>query len=190
MSRWLLPLVTVLAIAVLAVTIVGFAAASKGGTPTDTKLAPSTAGNGTSGPLDLEIPQCRLPGGPGPSSLPVSGVCKGKLTGPFACLAGHEQFSLTIRRPLGGGNEFWLTIEIPDYVGPGPYAESEAFVQITGPANAMRWTHRETLTRVDPSGFVELGRTLLTPETGTPAKGRILLFGHAECREAFPVRRG
>jgi hypothetical protein len=112
----------------------------------------------------------------------VSGICRGKVTGAFACLAGHEQYSLTIRRPLGGGNELWLTIEIPDYKGPGPYAESEAFVQIAGPANVMRWTHRETLTRVDPSGFVELGRTLLLPEPGTPAKGRILLFGHAECR--------
>ena len=182
MSRVLLPLVTVVAIVVLTVTIVGFAAASKGGTPTNAKLAPSTAGNGTSGPLDLKVPPCRLPAGPGPSSLPVTGVCRGKLTGAFACLAGHEQYTLSIHRPLGGGNEFWLTIEIPDYVGPGPYAESEAFVQITGPANAMRWTHRETLTRVDPSGFVELGRTLLLPETGTPAKGRILLYGHAECR--------
>ena len=52
-------------------------------------------------------------------------------------------------------------------------------MQITGPDNVMRWTHRETLTRVDPAGFVELGRTLLLPEPGTPAKGRILLFGHA-----------
>jgi hypothetical protein len=176
-----LTLAAALGVAVLVATITLLAVSSAGGTPEGAGLAPSPAVPARPR-VAPSVPACVLPGGRGPSAVPVTGVCTGHLRGTFACLARlHEELTLSIRRPIGHGRVFNLTIVIPEYIGPGGYPESEAFAQITGTAHVPRWTHRETLTRVDPAGFVELGRTVLTPEPGTPAAGRILVIGHAEC---------
>jgi hypothetical protein len=73
---------------------------------------------------------------------------------------------------------------IPDYTGPGGYPESEAFAQITGPAESSRWTLRDAITSVSPNGTVALGRFVLRPEPGTPATGRLSMTGRAACAAA------
>ena len=176
-----LGLVALLGVAVLAATITLLAVSSAGGTPSGSELAPDPPA--ATGPrVAPAVPACVLPKTGGPSRVPVTGVCRGGLRGEFSCLARlHEELTMSIRRPIGHGRVFNLTIVIPDYIGPGGYPESEAFAQITGAAHVPRWTHRDTITRVDPSGFVELGRTVLRPEPGTPAAGRMLVLGHAVC---------
>ena len=182
MRRHLLTLAAILAFAGLVVAVVVVAVSSASGTPGG-ELA---AASGSTGPgvHGVPPPACSLAGGDGPSSIPVSGVCHGRLTGEFRCVRNPEFFALSIRRPLAGPNVFYLTVLIPDYTGPGGYPESEAFLQIIGPAHPPRWTRRDAITAVNPEGSVELGTFHFRPEPGTPATGEILLHGHAACAKA------
>jgi hypothetical protein len=175
----LLPLAALGALAALVVAVVAVAISSASGTPGG-GLAPPSKRAGTGVPR-LQPPACVLRGADGPSAIPVSGVCTGRLTGEFRCVKTGDFFALSIRRPLGGRNVFYLTVLIADYLAPGGYPESEGFAQIIGPADPPRWTRRDAITRVSPDGSVDLGRFLLAPEPGTPATGKILLSGHAAC---------
>jgi hypothetical protein len=179
MKPRLLTLAAIGAVAGLVVAVVAVAVSSASGTPGGGLAAPSP-GPG-SGVRPLPPPACSLPSADGPSAIPVLGVCVGRLTDEFRCVRGAEFFALSIRRPLGEGNVFYLTVLIPDYTGPGGYPESEAFIQIIGPADPPRWTRRDAITSVSPAGTVELGTFLFAPEPGTPASGKILLTGRAVC---------
>jgi hypothetical protein len=179
-KRHLLTLAAIVAFAGLVAAVVVVAVSSASGTPGGSVLgAPSPRG----GPQvrHLPPPACSFEIADGPSAIPVSGACRGRLTGEFRCVKSEELFSLSIRRPLGKGNVFYLTVLIPDYTGPGGYPESEAFISIIGPADPPRWTRRDAITAVSPEGFVELGTFLFKPEPGTPASGKILLTGRAAC---------
>jgi hypothetical protein len=176
----LLTLAAIAAFAGLVVAVVAVAVSSASGTPSGSVLAGPSPGGGAQ-VRRLPPPACSLRSGDGPSAIPVSGACTGRLTAEFRCVKSGEFFALSIRRPLGRGHVFYLTVLVPDFTGPGGYPESEAFVQIIGPANPPRWTRRDAITRVSPAGSVELGRFLFAPEPGTPATGKILLHGHAAC---------
>src|SRR5439155_18777543 len=104
---------------------------------------------------------CSLTGPHGPSVVAVSGACSGRLHDTFACVKGGGVLALSVRRPLGGKADFYLTVVIPDFLGPGAYPEAEAFAQVVGPLDALRWSDRDVITRVDPTGSVELGRAIL-----------------------------
>jgi len=179
-KRHLLTLAAIVALAAVVVVIVVVAVSSASGTPGGGALgAPAVR----SGPAvrRLPSPTCSFGSADGPSAIEVSGECTGKLTGEFRCVRNEEFFGLSIRRPLGRRDAFYLTVLIPDYAGPGGYPESEGFVQIIGPAEPLRWTRRDAITRVNGDGSVELGRFPFAPEPGTAATGKILLHGHAAC---------
>ena len=169
-----------IAFAALVVAIVVVARSSASGTPGGARIAAATPRQGV-GVAEGTLTDCALPRGGGPSRIPLTGVCTGTLTAAFTCARSTEELALTIRRPLGGRNVFYLTILIPDFTGPGGYPESEAFVQVTGPPNALRWSRRDAITRVDPDGTILLGRFVFAPEPGTPATGQIRLHGRAAC---------
>jgi hypothetical protein len=179
-KRYLLPLTTLLACAGAAAAIVAIAVSSASGTPGGSELA-TPRPSGGSPPAHVAIPPCRLAASGGASDITVSGACTGRLTETFACARNGGLFALSVRRPLAGRNVFYLTIVIPDFVGPGGYPEAEAFGQIVGPPNTPRWTDRDVAVRLDPTGSAEVARTLLHAEPGTPATGRIILLGHAAC---------
>jgi hypothetical protein len=190
--RHLLTLAAILAFAGLVVAVVVVAVSSASGTPEGSVLAgPSPRGG--AGVDHLPPPACSLRGAEGPSSIPVSGVCTGRLTGAFRCVRGEDFLALSISQPLSRGDVFHLTVLVPDFTGPGGYPESEAFLQIIGPADPPRWARRDAITSVSPEGTVELGTFLFAPEPGTPATGKILLHGHAACartdRGAVAVRK-
>ncbi len=182
MKRHVLSLAAVLACAALAGVIVAIAVSSASGTPGGSMLPTPRLGGG-SAPPSVSVPACSVAGSRGASDIAVSGVCTGRLKDTFACVKGGGALALSVRRPLGGRAVFYLTVVISDYLGPGPYPEAEAFAQIVGPPSTLRWTDRDVLTRVDPSGAVELGRAALHAERGTPATGTIRLYGHAACSD-------
>ena len=53
--------------------------------------------------------------------------------------------------------------------------------QITGLGNVSRWTNRRLTVRIGRNGSVELEQSVLEPEPGTPATGRLALRGRASC---------
>jgi hypothetical protein len=180
MSRHWISLAAVLAAAGLVIAIVAIGVSSASGTPAGSVLAaPLPVGGAARPPVPLTA--CSFAASGGTSAIRVSGACSGRLTGAFACVKSGEFLALSLRRPLGARNVFYLTIVVPDFAGPGVYPESEAFAQIFGRANAPRWTDRKLLIVVDPAGSIELGRTVLAPEPGTPTAGRLTVVGQARC---------
>jgi hypothetical protein len=180
MSRHLISLAAVLAAAGLVIAIVAIGVSSASGTPAGSVLAaPTPVGGATRPPGSLTA--CSFAAAGGTRAIRVGGACSGRVTGAFACVKSGEFLALSLRRPLGGRNAFYLTIVVPDFVGPGVYPESEAFAQISGRTNAPRWTDRKLLVVVDPAGAIELGRTVLAPEPGTPTAGRLTLVGQGRC---------
>jgi hypothetical protein len=180
MRRHLISLAAVLAAAGLVVAIVAIGVSSASGTPAGSVLAePLPVGGAARSPV--RVTACSFAPAGGTSAIRAGGACSGRLTGAFACVKSGEFLALSTRRPLGARNVFYLTIVVPDFVGPGVYPESEGFAQIFGPANAPRWTDRNLLVVVDPTGSIELGRTVLAPEPGTPTVGRLTLVGQARC---------
>jgi hypothetical protein len=127
---------------------------------------------------------CSTAGGAGPSSVRVNGPCGGLLTGRFACVRAGEFQAISIRRPVGRGRVFYLTIVISEFEGPGEYSQDVASAQVTGPVNSPRWTSlgSRIAIHVTRDGVFELGQGVLLPEPGTPASGVIALEGRAVCR--------
>jgi hypothetical protein len=180
MSRHLISLAAVLAAAGLVIAIVAIGVSSASGTPAGSVLAAPLPVGGAARP-PVRLIACSFTPAGGTSAIRVGGACSGKLTAAFACVRSGEFLALSLRRQLRAGDAFYLTIVVPDFVGPGVYPESEAFAQIFGIANAPRWTDRKLLVVVDPTGSIELGRTVLAPEPGTPTAGRLTVVGQARC---------
>jgi hypothetical protein len=180
MRRHLISLAAVLAAGGLVVAIVMIAVSSASGTPEGSVLAAPAPVDGGASP-SVSVPACMLAPGGGPNTIRVSGACSGILTGASACVRSPELLAFSLRRSLGVRNAFYLTVVVADYVGPGVYPESEAFAQIVGPAVSPRWTDRKVLVVIEPAGAIELGRSFLAPEPGTPAAGWITLRGQTRC---------
>jgi hypothetical protein len=112
----------------------------------------------------------------------VSGICAGLLTGGFTCVERATLLGLSIDSPFGRrGQAFHLTIVISNSAGSGKYSEAGAVAQITGLGNVSRWSNRKLRVLVGSNGSVELGPSVLAPEPGTPATGRLTLRGRASC---------
>ena len=133
-------------------------------------------------PIVVSAPFCSLPSGGTTSAIRVGGVCRGRLTGAFTCVERGKLLGLSIDSPFGRrGQAFHLTIVISNSAGSGTYSEAAAVAQITGLGNVSRWSNRRLRVRVGPNGSVELVRSALAPEPGTPATGRLTLRGRASC---------
>ena len=132
--------------------------------------------------VDATVPGCSLAAAGSASAIRVSGTCSGRLTGAFTCTKEAELLALSIKRSFGRqGRAFYLTLVVPDFAGPGAYSDVAAVAQITGLRNVSRWSNRALHLRVGANGAVELDRTALAPEPGTPANGRLTLRGRASC---------
>jgi len=171
----------VVATVVLAVSIAVTAVTSASGTPAGSVLVSPPRVVRTS-QVDVTIPDCTLARSGAVSDIELSGACDGHLTPAFACVEG-EVLALSANRPFGPhGQKFFLTLVVPEFEGPGSYSEVAAVAQITGLGNVSRWTNRELEVEVRDDGSVELSRTVLNPELGTPANGRITVAGRARCK--------
>jgi hypothetical protein len=184
MRRHVISLAAMLAAAGLVVAIVAIGVSSASGTPEGSLLATPAPVDGAAPPSG-PLPPCSLAPAGGTSGIRVTGACSGRLTGAFACVKNGDVLALSLRRPLGARNVFFLTVVVPDYVGPGVYPESEGFAQIVGPAASPRWTDRTLLVVVEPTGAIELGRSFLAPEPGTSAARWLTLRGQARCSADF-----
>lgn len=165
-------------LAVIAIT----ALSSADGAPRGSLLArPATV----AGPevRHVRLGACSATGGEGASSIRLEGPCAGLLTGGFTCVRAGELQAISIRRPVGHGYAFYLTIVIPEFKGPGDYSQDDASAQVIGPVNTPRWTSLGFGIEIHATqpGVFELGEGVLLPEPGTPATGVITLSGRAVC---------
>ncbi len=134
-------------------------------------------------PVGVSAPPCRLAAAGTTSALRLGGVCDGRVTGGFTCIDRGTLLGLSIDRAFGMlGQAFHLTIVIPETAG--AVSGAGAVAQITGLGNVSRWSNPNLRVQVEPSGSVELGRTVLAPEPGTPATGLLTLRGRAACTHA------
>ncbi len=133
-------------------------------------------------PVAMSAPSCSLASGGTTSAVRVSGVCEGLITGAFTCVERAKLLGLSIESPFGRrGQAFQLTVVVSESAGAGTKSEAAAVAQITGLGNVSRWSNRKLTVRVGPNGSVELDRSVLAPEPGTPATGRLTLRGRAAC---------
>ena len=129
------------------------------------------------------LDRCAPGGGDGRSALRIGGTCRGLVTSRFECVEDDELGAFSVRRPIGGGRELYLTFLIPEFEGPGEYTQDEVAAQVTGPEHVPRWSSRgsnvDIILRRD--GVYEIGSAVLLPEPGTPATGVITLAGRVVC---------
>jgi hypothetical protein len=164
-------------VVLLVATIVTTAITGANGAPASSVLAhrpPRTA-------IAVSAPPCALAGGPG-SGLRVGGVCSGRVSGAFTCVRRGNLLALSIRNRFGQrGHSFELTIVVPRSAGTGRHARGGAVAQIAGLGNVSRWSSRSLMAFVRSDGSLELGQSVLRPESGTPATGSLTLGGVAAC---------
>jgi hypothetical protein len=162
----------------LTAAIVTTAIVGASGAPTQSVLVQRLPAS----PVEVSAPSCSLASTGTASAIRVAGVCGGRLTGAFTCVERAKLLALSIDSPFGRrGQAFELTIVISDRVGSGRDSEAGAVAQVTGLGNVSRWSNRKLRVRVAPNGSVELSRSVLAPEPGTPATGELVLRGRAAC---------
>ena len=167
-----------LAVTTLAGVTVATAITGANGAPARSVLVKRASG----ARVAVSTPQCSLAGGGGTSAIRVSGVCDGIVTGAFTCVERAKLLGLSIDTPFGrDGQAFHLTIVVSGSAGAGASSEAAAVAQITGLGNVSRWTNRKLTVRIGRNGSVELEQSVLEPEPGTPATGRLTLLGRATC---------
>lgn len=183
MKRHLLTLAAVLAFAALvvgtAVTAVTSASGAPVGdhvvTPPRVAVVPQHAG---------AMGECTVSPSGTASALRLTGACNGTLTRPFSCVRG-ETLALSTDDRSSEAGVFYLTLVIPEFEGAGDYFEVVALVQVTSSGSVARWVSRGLVARVATDGAIGILPTVLLPQVGTPASGKIEIRGRIAC-EAGP----
>ena len=171
----------ILAVAGLVVAIVTTATVGASGAPARSVLVKRLPASR----VGVSAPPCELSSTGSVSAIRVTGVCGGRLTGAFTCVKRTGLLALSIERPFGRrGQVFRLTIVVSDPAESGDLSEAGAVAQITGLGNVSRWSNRNVRVRVGANGSVDIDRSALAPEAGTPATGQLRLRGRAACARA------
>ena len=169
----------IVGVAILVAAIVTTAITGASGAPTRSVRV----GRIPPAPVEVSAPPCSLAGAGTTSAIRLGGVCDGRLTGDFTCVERGKLLALSIDRPFGRrGQAFHLTVVIPDSSGAGRSSDAGAVAQVTGLGNVSRWSNPKLRASVGANGTVELARSVLAPEPGTPATGELTLRGRAACK--------
>jgi hypothetical protein len=171
------------AVAALVAVIVSAAVSSADGAPRGAILtsAPAVADP----PLQhAHLPACSVGDAEGSSALVLAGSCAGRLSGGFRCVNEGEVQAVAVRRRLPAGRTLYLTIVIPEFEGPGVYAQDDVSAQVVGRGAAtLRWTNLNDGVEIDATrpGVYALEPGALLPDPGTPTSGVITISGRVRC---------
>jgi hypothetical protein len=131
--------------------------------------------------IEVSAPPCSVAPAGTTSAIDLGGVCDGRLGGAFKCVERPDLLALSIEQPFGRrGATFELTIVISGFHGRGTYAGG-VVAQVTGLGNVSRWANRRVRVAARSGRLIEVERSALAPEPGTPATGSVSIGGRAEC---------
>src|SRR5215213_2784389 len=181
MRRWSAALLALVAIVVVAFVAENFSNTKDDGSALRARLVSPVVAPGPMAPASSD--GCVLDEIPedldAAFKVSVAGGCDGTILGELACGENEEVFNGSAAHGVTNGDQFFLTVFIPEFTGPGEYDNAELFAQLSGSSSA-RWTVRGTNVVVDGEE-VHFTEAQLEAEPGTATTGSITLTGDMSC---------